>query len=737
MLLENLGLWSHQKLSIQKMFEKEQVSKSENKNIALLSNDVGAGKTKTVLSHILSNPKIEMDYNKILIENCHHLPTVICGIIGDYCLEEFKGKHSDLFYRHKYLSSPAPDVVEKYQEQQITTEQENEERGTNTKYPITLLPCSLIVCQHNLFKDPWKNEIEKLVGGATASSTYPFTPLDEKSEKKNGKSEKKETKSGEKNARKKKDGNNGKEEKKEKKKKNTVDGECYYINRVTDKIDKEIFKKYKIVLCNSNKYNELAKYCDEHRLKWQRVIFDEINSIYLPNCPGIDSLFYWGILARWNELGKITNKGFIKSTFATLEKKQLQEIVVRVENKDIDPNCFNFKPYALSNITCRCEPDHRIINKCFPESKLSLLMNEELFADARNYLIGLIGCNNNNNTANNSILELVLKNIASNFKLNKISKQMRILTLMQKIFSENICTRCNSSLPTGASPSFRTPCCGVNYCFKCYSNIYCPICFSSESLELNENIDDINGNCSIKKLKKKILADVRDYYKLGRNSPLPLQYLFLLDNNSDNKEQQIKDKFDIFESPTSKKSGKSRKISDDIVDDDFGMNSVLSLNKRVSEKRKIRQTEIETKISDFNEEKCDFINDSELSKVEATLKIIKQHRENRVLLFVENSSMSCKLSLLLDKEGISNLTLNGMSGRIVKILREFENKKINVLILNGENNGRGSNISMTDVQIIYNAKNEMVVAQVIGRAQRHGRNINNNPLQVYVLNYGV
>jgi hypothetical protein len=41
---------------------------------------------------------------------------------------------------------------------------------------------------------------------------------------------------------------------------------------------------------------------------------------------------------------------------------------------------------------------------------------------------------------------------------------------------------------------------------------------------------------------------------------------------------------------------------------------------------------------------------------------------------------------------------------------------------------------MTDVEIIYNAKNEQTVAQITGRAQRHGRD-KDAPLNVYVLTY--
>jgi hypothetical protein len=373
----------------------------------------------------------------------------------------------------------------------LTTEKEKEDRETNTKYPITLLPTSLIVCQHGLVKDPWKNEIEKIVGL-----------------------------------------------------------KCHYVNRVTDKIDKEVFKKHDVVLCNSNKFSELAKYCDEHRLKWQRVIFDEVNAIYLPNCPSINSLFYWGVLARWNELSKIKNKGFIKSNFASLTKDVLQEMIIKVDNKDIDPRCFNFPPFIKTNVVCGCSPDHRIINECFPETKLSALMNEELFVEARDYLSNITDNflpSSSSAGASHSILELVLKNISMNGKLGKISKGRRILGITRKIFREKMCLRCNAALTSCSDelvvvPSFSTECCHLNYCFDCCQFVdSCPICleFLTKPLDLNTT-EMLSGKNQLMERKRKIIKLVRNHYKLGKNDLLPLQYRFLEQEEKDQQGQEEK-----------------------------------------------------------------------------------------------------------------------------------------------------------------------------------------------------
>src|SRR5690242_12883389 len=96
-----LPLWTHQEKALPKMLEKEQYflqSETDKKNIGLLCNDIGTGKTRTVLAYILQNPTLTIDYKKVLDT---YLPSVICQIIHDYLIEDLA-----TFYTHARFFQP-------------------------------------------------------------------------------------------------------------------------------------------------------------------------------------------------------------------------------------------------------------------------------------------------------------------------------------------------------------------------------------------------------------------------------------------------------------------------------------------------------------------------------------------------------------------------------------------------------------------------------------------------------
>ena len=82
----------------------------------------------------------------------------------------------------------------------------------------------------------------------------------------------------------------------------------------------------------------------------------------------------------------------------------------------------------------------------------------------------------------------------------------------------------------------------------------------------------------------------------------------------------------------------------------------------------------------------------------------------------------------MDKDQIKYSLLKGSSGRITNIISKFTvNRDINVLLLNSKNFGAGLNRQITDEIIIYRRMSTDLENQVIGRAQRMGRE---NPLVI-------
>jgi ERCC4-related helicase len=76
--------------------------------------------------------------------------------------------------------------------------------------------------------------------------------------------------------------------------------------------------------------------------------------------------------------------------------------------------------------------------------------------------------------------------------------------------------------------------------------------------------------------------------------------------------------------------------------------------------------------------------------------------------------------------------LIGNPNRITKIIEKYEKGEINILMANSREYGSGMNLHMTDIVIIYHYISEESEKQIIGRAERFGRE---NPLKIiYIIN---
>ena len=93
-----------------------------------------------------------------------------------------------------------------------------------------------------------------------------------------------------------------------------------------------------LLLVSAPYYNRIAASITSAALKFQRVIYDEVDNVNIPNCASVDSSFYWFVTATYTNLlfprgyysyGSIVNRtvcsangirnaGFIKTIFADL-----------------------------------------------------------------------------------------------------------------------------------------------------------------------------------------------------------------------------------------------------------------------------------------------------------------------------------------------------------------------------------------------------------------------------------
>ncbi len=90
-----------------------------------------------------------------------------------------------------------------------------------------------------------------------------------------------------------------------------------------------------LVVVTSSLYSRVVKLAEDKGVRFQRVIYDEVDSLHLPGCPRPDAAFYWIVTAsyanllhprgshRWDPVLRrlvysasgIHNAGFIRSVF--------------------------------------------------------------------------------------------------------------------------------------------------------------------------------------------------------------------------------------------------------------------------------------------------------------------------------------------------------------------------------------------------------------------------------------
>lgn len=114
--------------------------------------------------------------------------------------------------------------------------------------------------------------------------------------------------------------------------------------------------------------------------------------------------------------------------------------------------------------------------------------------------------------------------------------------------------------------------------------------------------------------------------------------------------------------------------------------------------------------------------DKKLSKKDELLKILKNSDSSQKFLICSKyDQVFFEISKELDDNNISYKILNGSAQRVLNIIKEYENGKLKVILLNSHNFGSGLNLQMTTDIIIYHKLGQSMEDQVIGRAQRIGR----------------
>lgn len=109
------------------------------------------------------------------------------------------------------------------------------------------------------------------------------------------------------------------------------------------------------------------------------------------------------------------------------------------------------------------------------------------------------------------------------------------------------------------------------------------------------------------------------------------------------------------------------------------------------------------------------------TKIRQLLEIIQSNLNKKYVVFSEYNNTFDIIYEEMIKNNISATEIKGTVDRINKILHQFQNGFVNVLLLNSRNDGSGINLQdCTDI-IIYHKMEKSLEEQIIGRAYRIGR----------------
>jgi hypothetical protein len=122
----------------------------------------------------------------------------------------------------------------------------------------------------------------------------------------------------------------------------------------------------------------------------------------------------------------------------------------------------------------------------------------------------------------------------------------------------------------------------------------------------------------------------------------------------------------------------------------------------------------------------------EKDKLDVLLDLVQNKKNGSFMVFAGFQETFNKIETKLKELGISYHILKGQALTVKKYIDDFKDKKVRILMLNAQFFGAGMNLQMATDIIIYHRFSKNMEEQIIGRAQRLGKDLN-TPLNVYYL----
>ncbi len=476
-------------------------------------------------------------------------------------------------------------------------------------------------------------------------------------------------------------------------------------------LDINKLKGVEIVLISASLYNELAFYMIKDKYFVNRVIFDEADSINIPNNLKIDAIFYWFVSSSSTSLCNpdgvektiteqksvnsyggpphiynvtktikehgIKCNGFIKKTFQNVEGDAERSHYFLKNNDNFIEISFKLPEPIEHLLICRDNLQIKILNGIV-SNDVMMMLNAGDTDGAINRLTCEKGSEDNIISVVTQRLEMKIIEFKEELKdkqtkdyitpkakqeaLERTQKKIqetrnKIKSIEERIKGVECCDICFDDINNPAV----TSCCQNVFCFSCLA-----IAISDKNL----------------------CPKCRD--------SLTLDKIMLIKSSKD--DEKDNDKSSKKKEPTQKQ-----------ILEEFISNS--STNDKYTNLEKI----IEYKMKYFPKNK------------------------RKILIFSEHEgSFNAKLTGLLDKFKVVYSRIKGTSASINKTLREYRgedlkagDKEIDVLLINSRFFGAGLNLQNSSDIIILHRQGADILHQIIGRAQRIGRTDSLNIWKLY------
>jgi hypothetical protein len=443
----------------------------------------------------------------------------------------------------------------------------------------------------------------------------------------------------------------------------------------------EYINDYDLIIVTSTLYNKFAHALVNNKIKLQRLIFDEVDSLNIPSCRYIDANFYWLVTASygntlyprgycvydrsvgryiWYATG-MRHSGFLKNLLtdlaAHLPRSHVKTLIIKNSEAYVETS-LSLPPMITNIIRCKTPHSIRVLDGLVDRQVL-----EHLNANDVQGALAFIN-NNQKNTEENIILRVIdkLSRQATNIRLqiqttnammfdveterqtelSRLNTQLETVshkteTISQRIKTSDMCSICYDDIEQKAI----VPCCQNAFCFKCVSKWIshrhtCPLC---------KNVI--------------VLGDI-----------------FVVDNDASSTQS--------IDAPASEESASEQ------------------YDKLENLERLLRQMTVSAQAAN----------------------------NNKVLIFTAYDNVFINIVDILRKVNIKFEYLKGNGNQINAIVERYKKGLTNVLLINPRQYGSGLCLETTTDMIMFHKFDTEIEKQVIGRAQRYGRNA---PLQVHYL----